>query len=326
MGYPRVPLTLSLESYLWAAAEAVNDHYDADVPQNPMFPFARYLKARPELAHLECGDDLVEEVCGWLGEDSYDETLGEVFPTIAGDLPELLSRAWEVVAIPGYGTMLDYARDLAELTPIRLNRTFTEGYERFVATAVCLQRILPGQPIGVSTEAFGRVLGVSPKMITNYRNRAEKHGLLEIVQSATNGCAAMATVHVELFSETMQQIAAGKEMPSKRILAANKRSLRRGTINRLSSTRVYRDVMDSTDGTPDKDEKDERVSTASAMQKKNAKDPDLLPSEGIESLIKSKMPEPSVLNNLEKMNERRNYLKKQAAELQKRSGTVSTVS
>lgn len=138
----------------------------------------------------------------WLGTPLRGTNFwAEEFPQFGGREEFLVTL--QQVRIPAGKTLLDVAKENAKQGPLEPLVRHSPTYCRFISIAGHLQRArAPGQTIQLGVEKFGRILGVDPKMVSQYRKWAVEDGILELVKKH-NTAAALASefiFHVEKFN------------------------------------------------------------------------------------------------------------------------------
>jgi hypothetical protein len=155
--------------------------------QATVFEFARALRGGPWSREATAAGvaDYIENVHEQAGEagNAWDALDRLLVHSDSGDTRADFIAAWDRVRIVPGDTPWSAAEKSARAHPLIPNFRPSAKYVRFISFAGGLQRVArPGAPIILPCERFASTLGVSARMVSEYRHWAIARGLLHVVR------------------------------------------------------------------------------------------------------------------------------------------------
>jgi hypothetical protein len=170
------PSSLGAGEYLyWAACEIQRERAEGwKRKDTPVFEFARYAKAHPEL-RSRSADNICKVIRNWLAvlAKASALTVEQLFESLFGQNFEEgmteLSMGWRKVRFPKGKSPLDLAMENNCLYPIKIDNPLTPGCENFIGVCYWLHRGLDyNQPIVLPQELLAEKLGVAQMTVSRY--------------------------------------------------------------------------------------------------------------------------------------------------------------
>lgn len=153
-----------------------------DSYRSPLWEFVRLCKGHQELRALS-GENALAEVKKWL-ITAWGKGWGDVFPEVVSieDAEVEFLKLWDVVRFAaGFGP-LEAALSMAKGNPLQLGKPRTPGYPLFVSLAWHLQKLRGDGPILLPCRNLAALLGCSHETVAQYRQWAEKDGLIAVTK------------------------------------------------------------------------------------------------------------------------------------------------
>jgi hypothetical protein len=176
--------SLGIGDYLYCAARTIQRERAEGWKRRctPIFEFARYVKAHPE---VKTGADGARRgILKWLERLAKDDamTVEELFDSFFGtNLEEGMTQffaVWDDVRFPKGYPPLDWALENNRLHPIEIDNPPTPGHEKLIGVCYHLDCVLGGKAIALPQKLLGKKLGVAQRTISYWIKWAVQQGYL----------------------------------------------------------------------------------------------------------------------------------------------------
>ena len=156
---------------------------DSENWRSPLFDFARWMKARPELPTDGLSAAVaVEQALAELAPDDCDDPWDYHFGGLPTDDPRAeFIATWGRIRTPANMDALQVAAREAERLPLKLLRFYSTKHSKLISLAGHLQKPRLGQSIALPVERIAEVLNCNRKYVGEYLKFAMQEQLLSKV-------------------------------------------------------------------------------------------------------------------------------------------------
>ncbi|HZY60885.1 MAG TPA: hypothetical protein VFE38_00055 [Edaphobacter sp.] len=183
-------LRLPLSQYVRLLIDYLNQPAEASLSTgwpSPMFDFARFCKAHPDVTALS-DEDAVREIenvmYGFADLPKEDDPWSFYFPDARGSEAARLDfmASWISVRHVPFHNVVESASRLAEEMPLKPHHERGSLYQRFISLAGWLQRLMGDKAIYLPTRRIGEVLSCDQRTVSRLRKLAISDGYLMVLK------------------------------------------------------------------------------------------------------------------------------------------------